>query len=128
MIARAAAVLGSEASPTSRQKDDREENRLQDESGRRPAEKEDAMSDFSDTLNDAAKDGYEAARSGVKEARRTVGARARQLRQGYSGVQENLAHASDDFGDFVRHNPGRAVLFAAGFGFLIGLILRGFRD
>lgn len=93
------------------------------------------MSDFSDTLDEArsgaerkAEQAYEAARSGVKEARRTVGARARKLREGYSGVQENLAHASDDLSDFVRQNPGRAVLFAAGFGFLVGLLLRTFRE
>ncbi|MEM1177456.1 MAG: hypothetical protein AAGM22_03870 [Acidobacteriota bacterium] len=73
------------------------------------------MSDYSESENSG----------GVREARRGVGERAAKFRDGYASVQENLAHASDDLGDYVRQNPGFAVLVAAGLGFLIGMILRG---
>ncbi|MEO1367507.1 MAG: hypothetical protein AAFX50_10055 [Acidobacteriota bacterium] len=74
------------------------------------------MSDFSDTAG------------GVKEAREKVGDRAAKMRDSYANVQENIAHASDDLGDYVRQNPGFSVLVAAGLGFVIGLILRGRGD
>jgi ElaB/YqjD/DUF883 family membrane-anchored ribosome-binding protein len=34
-----------------------------------------------------------------------------------------VGNLSDDVGDYVRDNPARAVLVAAGVGFLIGLLL-----
>lgn len=54
--------------------------------------------------------------------------RSEQFKDGYSKVQDNMHHVSNDLGSFVRQNPGRAVLFAAGAGFLLGLLFRGRRD
>ncbi len=54
--------------------------------------------------------------------------RSEQLKDGYSKVQDNMHTVSDDLGSFVRQNPGRAVLIAAGAGFLIGMLFRGRRD
>jgi ElaB/YqjD/DUF883 family membrane-anchored ribosome-binding protein len=46
-----------------------------------------------------------------------------QVRAGYSRVSRDVGNLSDDVGDYVRDNPARAVLVAAGVGFLIGLLL-----
>lgn len=51
--------------------------------------------------------------------------RSEQFRESYGQVRENVAHASSDLEEFVRENPGRAVLIAAGAGFLLGLLFRG---
>ena len=46
------------------------------------------------------------------------------LREGYSRVQKNVDHLVDDVGEYVRDNPGKSILMAAGAGFLLGLLLR----
>ena len=61
-------------------------------------------------------------------AREQYEARSEQFREGYSKVQDNMHHVSDDLGSFVRQNPGRAVLIAAGAGFLLGMLFRGRRE
>lgn len=60
-------------------------------------------------------------------AREQYEARAEQLRQGYSQVKENVGEWSDDLTDYVRENPGRSLLAAAGVGFLLGLLVRSIR-
>lgn len=47
-----------------------------------------------------------------------------RLRQGYRQAEERARVLSGDVNDFVQTNPGRAVLIAAGIGFLIGLLVR----
>lgn len=67
------------------------------------------------------KRGYErashAAREGYEET-------ARNLRQGYTRVRKDFDGLTRDVNDYVRDNPGKAVLIAAGVGFLIGLLFR----
>jgi ElaB/YqjD/DUF883 family membrane-anchored ribosome-binding protein len=46
------------------------------------------------------------------------------LRQGYAKVQKNVTTWGEDLSDFVRDNPGRSLLIAAGVGFLVGLLFR----
>lgn len=65
--------------------------------------------------------GYErashAAREGYDDA-------ARNLRTGYTRVRKDFQGLSRDVNDYVRDNPGKSVLLAAGAGFLIGLLFR----
>jgi ElaB/YqjD/DUF883 family membrane-anchored ribosome-binding protein len=60
-------------------------------------------------------------------AREQYEARAEQMRRGYSQVKETAGEWSDDLTDYVRENPGRSLLAAAGVGFVIGLLVRGIR-
>ena len=70
------------------------------------------------------------ARDRWAESERAAATRARvdeaveQLREGYSQVQGEVEGLVDDVTDYVRHNPGQAVLVAAGLGFLVGLLFR----
>lgn len=51
-------------------------------------------------------------------------ATSEQLRHKYEDVQKGVDELLDDVGEFVRDNPGKAVLMAAGAGFLLGLLFR----
>lgn len=46
-----------------------------------------------------------------------------QVRSGYSRVSRDLGNVSDDVADYVRDSPAKAVLIAAGVGFVLGLLL-----
>jgi len=67
------------------------------------------------------KRGYErashAAREGYEET-------AKNLRHGYTKVRKDFDGLSRDVNEYVRDNPGKSVLMAAGVGFLIGLLFR----
>jgi ElaB/YqjD/DUF883 family membrane-anchored ribosome-binding protein len=67
------------------------------------------------------KRGYErashAAREGYEET-------ARNMREGYTRVRKDFDGLSHDVNEYVRDNPGKSVLMAAGVGFLIGLLFR----
>jgi len=60
-------------------------------------------------------------------AREQYEVRSEQVRRGYSQAKETAGEWSDDLTDYVRENPGRSLLAAAGVGFLIGLLVRGVR-
>jgi len=60
-------------------------------------------------------------------AREQYEARSEQVRRGYSVAKENVSEWSDDLTDYVRENPGRSLLAAAGVGFLLGLLVRSIR-
>jgi len=64
-------------------------------------------------LGDAAKEKYEAVAEGV--------------RTGYRRVRKDAAQLSTDVNEYVRENPGKSILIAAGVGFVIGLLIRGRR-
>lgn len=50
-------------------------------------------------------------------------------REGYVKVKTDIKRVSNDVNDYVRENPGKSLLMAAGAGFLIGLLVRrGSRD
>jgi ElaB/YqjD/DUF883 family membrane-anchored ribosome-binding protein len=46
------------------------------------------------------------------------------LRTGYDKVRKDVGELTDDFNDYVRDNPGKAVLIAAAVGFVVGLLIR----
>ena len=60
-------------------------------------------------------------------ARERYGVAAERARQGYDKARKDLDHLTQDVNEYVRDNPGKAVLIAAGIGFLIGLVFRGRR-
>lgn len=78
-------------------------------------------------------------RRGAERARETCGVAAERARETYGGVAENARQSYDkvrtdagrltrEAGFFVRDNPGKAVLMAAGVGFLLGLLARRNQD
>jgi ElaB/YqjD/DUF883 family membrane-anchored ribosome-binding protein len=64
-------------------------------------------------------------RRGAEVARDRYGETSETLREGYGRAQEQARVVSRDVSDFVQENPGRAVLFAAALGFVVGLLVRG---
>jgi ElaB/YqjD/DUF883 family membrane-anchored ribosome-binding protein len=58
-------------------------------------------------------------------ARERYGVAAERAKLGYDKARKDLDHLTQDVNEYVRDNPGKAVLIAAGVGFLIGLIFRG---
>ncbi len=46
------------------------------------------------------------------------------LRSGYDKAKKDLDQLSGDVNTYVRDNPGRSVLVAAGVGFALGLLIR----
>jgi len=64
-------------------------------------------------LGDAARDRYGRAVEGVQ--------------RGYEKARKDAADLAEDVNAYVRENPGKAILMAAGVGFLLGLVLRGRR-
>lgn len=46
------------------------------------------------------------------------------LKQGYERVRKDFDDLNADVNAYVRDNPGRSVLIAAGIGFLLGLLIR----
>lgn len=68
----------------------------------------------------------EAERAG-EFARERYGQAKDGLRQGYHRARKDLEQLSGDVETYVRDNPGRSVLIAAGLGFVLGLLLRGDR-
>jgi ElaB/YqjD/DUF883 family membrane-anchored ribosome-binding protein len=46
------------------------------------------------------------------------------LKHGYDRTRKDVDQLADDVGVYVRDNPGRSIMIAAGIGFLIGFLLR----
>ena len=91
-----------------------------------------AREKFSEVADSLGK-GAGSASSKVKEkagqvstaAREGYSVAAERARQGYDKARKDLDHLTQDVNEYVRDNPGKSVLIAAGVGFLIGLIFRG---
>ena len=58
-------------------------------------------------------------------AREKYDVAAEKMRVGYDKARKDMDHLTQDVNEYVRDNPGRAVLIAAGVGFLLGILLRG---
>jgi ElaB/YqjD/DUF883 family membrane-anchored ribosome-binding protein len=111
------------------------------------------VADAAAELRDIADDGVERARErfeeaaetfegGVRRTRREMRRRAEELgeatrekydravegvQRGYEKVRKDAADLADDVNTYVRENPGKSVLMAAGAGFVLGLLMRGRR-
>ncbi len=64
----------------------------------------------------------------TQAAREKVDTAVAGLRQGYGKVSKNVGNLTEDLADFVRDNPARSLLIAAGIGFLVGLLFRRSSD
>ena len=64
-----------------------------------------------------------AARAG-EVAKEKYGVAVDNLKQGYDKVHKDLSKLSEDVNEYVRDNPGRSILIAAGIGFVVGTLLR----
>lgn len=60
-------------------------------------------------------------------AREKYDAAAEKMRAGYQRVRHDAAQVTDNVNEYVRENPGKSILIAAGVGFVIGLLVRGSR-
>lgn len=67
-------------------------------------------------------------RRGASAARERYDETAETVRRGYGQVRERAGHYSGELSEYVRENPGRSILMAAGLGFLVGLLVRGRRS
>src|ERR1044072_5274727 len=64
----------------------------------------------------------------TQAAREKVGGAVKGIRAGYGKVSKNVGSVTEDVADYVRDNPGRSLLIAAGVGFLVGLLFRRSSD
>lgn len=64
-------------------------------------------------------------RRGTERARETYREVAGSAREGYDKIRVDAGNVSREVGFYVRDNPGKALLMAAGVGFLLGLVVRG---
>lgn len=60
-------------------------------------------------------------------AKEKYGVAVDNLKQGYDRVHTDMDKLTEDVNEYVRDNPGRSVLIAAGLGFFVGMLLRGRR-
>jgi len=64
----------------------------------------------------------------TQAAREKVDSAVKGIRAGYGKVSKNVGSFTEDAADYVRDNPGKSLLIAAGVGFLIGLLFRRSSD
>lgn len=60
-------------------------------------------------------------------AKERYGTAKENVRQGYGRARKDVDQLVADVNVYVRDNPGRSVLIAAGLGFALGFLLRGDR-
>jgi ElaB/YqjD/DUF883 family membrane-anchored ribosome-binding protein len=76
-----------------------------------------------DSAKEAVVSGYETAKSRVVEGYEKVAGQAHEMWDKAADTSIHDAEAS--VVRYVRHNPGKSLLVAAGTGLLIGILLRG---
>jgi len=67
-------------------------------------------------------------RRGADKARETYGDVTEKAQKHYARVRSEAGNVSREVSLYVRDNPAKAVLIAAGVGFLLGLVVRGRRS
>lgn len=82
----------------------------------------------SDDVRQGAERAREELRRGTEVAKSRYEDTAESVREGYTKVRSNLGDVTSEINTYVRDNPGKSVLMAAGVGFLIGLLFRGGSD
>jgi ElaB/YqjD/DUF883 family membrane-anchored ribosome-binding protein len=71
-----------------------------------------------------AKDARSELQRGAERARERYDEAGERLRHGYDSASEHAEEWNRDLNHFVQEHPGRAVLMAAGVGFLLGMVFR----
>jgi ElaB/YqjD/DUF883 family membrane-anchored ribosome-binding protein len=82
----------------------------------------------SEDVRKGAERASEELRRGAGVARERYDETADNVRRGYVQARDKASHYSGELGEYVKENPGRSVLVAAGVGFLVGLLVRGRRS
>lgn len=80
--------------------------------------------DVRDRVQAVSDDVRRGAERATSEIRRGVDTARRGAREGYDKVRDTTGQWSRDLSYYVRDNPGKALLMAAGVGFLLGLLVR----
>lgn len=75
-------------------------------------------------LQDKAKQARRELRDSARKAREHYDDAGERLRESYGRASDRAGEWGDDLEGFVQQHPGRAVLIAAGVGFLLGLLFR----
>ncbi len=99
---------------------------------------EDGLDEARERFEEAAEDLDRSARRTRRELRRRAerfGEAARDkydaavesVQHGYQSAKKSAADLTDDVNVYVRENPGKSILIAAGAGFVLGLLLRSRR-
>jgi len=70
----------------------------------------------------------EKAAQASEAAKEKYGVAVDNIKQGYDRAHKDIGKLTDDVNEYVRDNPGRSVLIAAGVGFAVGILLRGRRS
>ena len=79
----------------------------------------------SDDVRRGAERASDEIRRGADRARDTYEDVSRNARRSYDRVTSEAGNLTREVNLYVRDNPGKAVLIAAGVGFLLGLVARG---
>ena len=74
---------------------------------------------------DQLRKGAEKAGTSAKES---YGVAKEKVRHGYEKARKDMDHLVEDVNEYVRDNPSKSILIAAGAGFVLGLLMRGRRD
>lgn len=107
--------------------------RARDVVGERLEHAKDRLEDVGDDLGRKARRVSEEVRreaeKGTRQARQAYDQAVDGLKRGYTKVRKDLGGLSEDVTTYVKDNPGKSILIAAGVGFVVGLLLRtGDRD
>ena len=89
---------------------------------------EDAAEDIEQRYRRVAKDARGRAAKVGEVARARYDEAAESVRRGYTKARHEVERVGGDVNDYVKENPGKSILIAAGVGFLIGLLVSRSRD
>lgn len=73
---------------------------------------------------EAAKEKIQGITEGAKERYQQM---SETVRHGYQKARKDVDDLAENVNEYVRDNPGKSVLLAAGVGFLVGILIRGRR-
>jgi ElaB/YqjD/DUF883 family membrane-anchored ribosome-binding protein len=85
---------------------------------------QDRYKKVSDDVRRGAERATDEIRRGADRAKETYGDVSRNAQRSYDRVRSEAGNVSREVSLFVRDNPGKSVLIAAGVGFLLGLVAR----
>ena len=82
---------------------------------------------FGDTATKATQQVKETAEKAGVVAKEKYGVAREKVKVGYEKARKDMDTLVEDVNEYTRDNPGKAVLIAAGVGFVLGLLMRSRR-
>lgn len=99
---------------------------VSDEVGKKVGKKfQEVSGDVGERFKKVSEDVKREAGKAGEVARERANVAAENVRVGYEKARKDFGHVNEDLNDYVRDNPARSILIAAGIGFVLGLIFRG---